>query len=401
MEVSNKMIKEMNQVLPVSWYLPCALVVTSMLLLGLTKPAFADKQPNNKKTQQTLAIHYSLAKAFEEKSLLAMSKAEAFIKKNAGDVRAHTEFRNALLYALEAQRWPLPKDKKAIAATSLQRLLEIKNHALTTEQFQTPHYKRDYNKEPIVAMSLEGHSRETYDIEYSPNGKFLASNSRDETIRIWDSITKKNLKIIQNKGYSNNLAYSPDGLKIAADSDDSIRIWNVKTAKLLHTLKGHTDVILDIAYSPDGKIIASNSRDDTLRLWNAVSGKIIKVIEIKQATDIAFSLDGNKIIVSLPETDNLSIISTDSYKVLQTLDTDDLGSPRAITYSPDGKLIAAGFSEPIIKIWNADSGKPISIFNDYATSVREFAFSPDGSKLAVVYSPPHPFSNNAPNDDFF
>ena len=152
-----------------------------------------------------------------------MSKAEALNKKKPGTVAAQIEFRNALLYALEAQRWPLPEEKKAISDRSLQRLLNIKKHAIMSEQYQTPRYEHNSEDPDIAVKKLNGHVAGSiygggvYKIAYSADGKYLASVAADESIRLWDVKTGKTIQTIKNGGYVSKLTYSPDGQRIATN----------------------------------------------------------------------------------------------------------------------------------------------------------------------------------------
>ncbi|BAZ20496.1 WD-40 repeat-containing protein [Kalymmatonema gypsitolerans NIES-4073] len=98
-----------------------------------------------------------------------------------------------------------------------------------------------------------------------------------------------------------SVAFSPDGKTIASGSyEDTVRLWNLN-GQPLQTLKGHTDGVTSVAFSPDGKTIASGSYEDTVRLWN-LNGQLLQTLKTKGATSIAFSPDGKTIATasSLP-----------------------------------------------------------------------------------------------------
>ena len=94
------------------------------------------------------------------------------------------------------------------------------------------------------------------------------------------------------------IAFSPDGKQLASGSRDStVRLWDAGTGSGLHTLKGHTDGVFAIVFSPDGKQLASGSDDSTVRLWDAGTGSAYQTLEGEGHTDsvtaIAFSKDGS------------------------------------------------------------------------------------------------------------
>ncbi|WFD32340.1 general transcription repressor [Malassezia sp. CBS 17886] len=126
-----------------------------------------------------------------------------------------------------------------------------------------------------VKMLLSGHKQEIYSIEYSQDGRILASGSGDKTVRIWDMDTGEAAHVFYTSPGLNygpgvtTIAISPDGRLVAAGALDTfIRIWDTKTGHLRCRLKGHKDSIYSVCFTPDGKTLVSGSLDKTLKLWD-------------------------------------------------------------------------------------------------------------------------------------
>ncbi|ERT09890.1 phosphotransferase enzyme family protein [Lyngbya aestuarii BL J] len=116
---------------------------------------------------------------------------------------------------------------------------------------------------------LKGHSGRVYSVAFSPDGCTLASGSYDQTIKLWDMETHREIATL--KGHSNTIdsvAFSPDAQMLASGSDDkTVKLWDVKTQTEITTLKGHSDQVKYVAFSPDGNTLASGSYDKTIKLW--------------------------------------------------------------------------------------------------------------------------------------
>lgn len=121
---------------------------------------------------------------------------------------------------------------------------------------------------------MEGHKQDIYSLDYSRDGRMIASGSGDCTARIWSVADSKCLHILritdndQKDPGVTSVAFSPDGRLVAAASlDKMVRIWDSQTGILCERLEGHKDSVYSVSFMPDGKTLVSGSLDKTLKLW--------------------------------------------------------------------------------------------------------------------------------------
>ncbi len=122
-----------------------------------------------------------------------------------------------------------------------------------------------------------GHTGEVISAQFSPDGKYIVTDSGDGTARIWEATSGNLLQDLKGHTYSVNSAqFSPDGKYIVTASwDKTGKIWEVASGKILQDLIGHADWVNSAQFSPDGKYILTASNDNTAKIWEVASGKML------------------------------------------------------------------------------------------------------------------------------
>ncbi|UXE59051.1 MAG: WD40 repeat domain-containing protein [Woronichinia naegeliana WA131] len=232
--------------------------------------------------------------------------------------------------------------------------------------------------------TLNGHQDQVISVSYSPDGKTLASASYDKTVKLWDVVTGKELKTLNGHQDSvSSVSFSPDGKTLASGSaDKTVKLWDVVTGKELKTLNEHHNGVASVSFSPDGKTLASASWDKTVKLWDVGTGKELNTLNghPEEVNSVSFSPDG-KTLASGSGDGTVKLWDVGTGKELKTLK----GHPEAVnsvSFSPDGKTLAAASLDKTVKLWDVGTGKELKTLNGHQNGVVSVSFPPDGKTLA-------------------
>ncbi|HEY9599911.1 MAG TPA: WD40 repeat domain-containing protein, partial [Cyanophyceae cyanobacterium] len=256
-----------------------------------------------------------------------------------------------------------------------------------------------------IIRTFTGHTNSIYSLCLSPDGQTLVSGGRDTTLKIWDFSTVNKYSSISLArrvigdglkdiltGHSdsiNCISMSPDGQIIASGSEDNtIKVWNLLTRECLATLEGHEAGVKAVIISADGQLLVSGSADHAIKLWQLPDN-----INEPICPDPIYTLTGHtdwvKCLALSPDGKVLASGSQDKTIKLWQLETAELkttfvghwGEVNGIAISPNGQMLTSCSWDETIRLWHLGTGKQLHSLSGHQGAIACFAISPDGQPL--------------------
>jgi WD40 repeat protein len=228
---------------------------------------------------------------------------------------------------------------------------------------------------------------EAWAVAFSPKEQTLAvgydHETDAETLKLWDPVKKTSRLLSGHKGTVMAVAYSPDGRTLATGSyDQHVGLWNTADGKRLDWLVGHTKPVRAVAFSPDGRLLASGGSDHTIMLWNVAERKRMTSWNAHERPirALAFSPDGRQ-LASASNDEFAAIWDVNTQNKVFTLA--DQHNVSCLAYTPDGTLLATGNERFQVKLWDPRGGQLKQTLIGHTGRLRALAFSPDGRTLAT------------------
>jgi glutamine cyclotransferase len=226
--------------------------------------------------------------------------------------------------------------------------------------------------------TIKGHTKQVWNVGFHPNGRQVFSSSWDATVRLWDIKTGEEVKRFTHPIDVNGLAVSRDGKYLLTGCDDQqMRLWEAGTGQEVRKYGGPTRFVYGVAFSNDGRHVACGSVDQSARVYDLATGQLVKTFSghNNSVTAVAFSPDGRHLFSCGDSAAHQWDIATG--KEVRRFEG-SAGFVSGLALTPDGKRLLTGGDDKVLRLWDVSSGKEVHRFEGHTDSVVWVAISPDG-----------------------
>lgn len=222
---------------------------------------------------------------------------------------------------------------------------------------------------------------------FSPDGTKLATSgghwTRGGIVSIWDVRTHERILFIREPRGTRNVAFSPDGKWIATGNyRQEATIRNAETGEIKFTLFGHTGSINCVAFTQDGKTVATASQDKTTRLWDAATGKHIGTLEghLDRVYWAVFTRDGETLL-SASKDMTAKLWNVEKRELIKTLNHPHI--VEQAVFSHDEKQIATACWDRSLRLWNVANGMIVATMQGHTSQIVSVSYSPAGNQIVT------------------
>jgi WD40 repeat protein len=253
-----------------------------------------------------------------------------------------------------------------------------------------------------VFYTYRGHTNRVTTVAWSPNGKYIASGSLDQTVQVWATNPGDHFHPFIYRGHTaavQTVAWSPESNRVVSGSvDKTVQVWDAFTGEHGAIYHGHTDIVQTVAWSPDGQSIASGSADGTVRMWDVATGKQKYVYRGHMASvnSVVWSPDSQQLASGASDNTVQIVDAMTGNHIYTYRGHADIVS--SVSWSPDGKFIVSGSWDKTVQVWHAVTGALVYTYRGYNVQAAQtnpakgvlpdlifaVAWSHNGKRIAAV-----------------